>query len=210
MKDNQIQQVRVCLEEASEVCLKFEEELIEHFKMKDNPSSRIDHRIISISQPFDENMHSSDDFIIYYLMDDKLIGTVIYRRTEFNNAEVTMITTSSRYTRLAGVQVDTGITLKIPEIKYSKYFAMPWEDHLKVYDIYSSIYGTSQSSERISERGGFGVIEAFELIPGKIMELEVWFSHGHSYPKNDDEWGKIKFFLNDDKSTISYKILKKE
>ena len=72
------------------------------------------------------------------------------------------------------------------------------------------MYGESQSPERISERGGFGVKESFELKWGEITEIEVWFSHSVSYPKNDSKWGKIKFMVNKEENTISYKILENE
>jgi hypothetical protein len=36
----------------------------------------------------------------------------------------------------------------------------------KAYEVYSSKYGTSQSLERLAERGGFGLGELDEFVPG--------------------------------------------
>jgi len=34
-----------------------------------------------------------------------------------------------------------------------------WAAHLRAYAVYSNIYGTSQSEDRIAQRGGFGAEE---------------------------------------------------
>jgi len=39
-----------------------------------------------------------------------------------------------------------------------------WKEHLLVHEKYAKKYGTSQSAERIAERGGFGFREATELL----------------------------------------------
>ena len=39
-----------------------------------------------------------------------------------------------------------------------------WETAEKIYDLYSKLYGTSQSLERIAERGGFGWDEVENII----------------------------------------------
>ena len=97
---NSIKQVRVCLEEIADVVNKFRDEVIEEFNFA--PSAEhyceIQRRGIGINFELGENIHRSDDEITYYLKDDRLIGCVIIRRTEFNNAEITMFTTEERFT----------------------------------------------------------------------------------------------------------------
>ena len=95
---NSIQQVRVCLEEVSSVINKFIDECIELFDLK-NPkiiSKEIQYRGIGLKNEFQENIKRSDDEIIYILKEDKMVGCIIERRTEFNNAELTLITTENR------------------------------------------------------------------------------------------------------------------
>lgn len=95
---NSIQQVRVCLEEVSSVINKFIDECIELFDLK-NPeiiSKEIQYRSIGLRNEFQENIKRSDDEIIYILKEDKMVGCIIERRTEFNNAELTLITTENR------------------------------------------------------------------------------------------------------------------
>ena len=96
---NSIKQVRVCLEEIGDVLNNFLDEIIEefHFKNSEKHTCEVQRRGIGINFAFGEEIHRSDDEIIYYLMDDKLIVCVIVRRTEFNNAEITMITTEERF-----------------------------------------------------------------------------------------------------------------
>ena len=46
-----------------------------------------------------------------------------------------------------------------------------WDEHLSAYAVYASKYGTSQSAERIAERGGFG-FEEFVMLMGH--EPKTW------------------------------------
>ena len=95
---NSIQQVRVTLEEVSSVIYEFIDECIELFDLK-NPeiiSKEIQYRGIGLRNEFQENIKRSDDEIIYILKEDKMVGCIIERRTEFNNAELTLITTENR------------------------------------------------------------------------------------------------------------------
>jgi hypothetical protein len=96
---NSIKQVRVCLEEIADVVNKFRDEVIEEFNFA--PSAEhyceIQRRGIGINFDFYEKIQRSDDEITYYLKDDRLVGITIVRRTEFNNAEITMITTEERF-----------------------------------------------------------------------------------------------------------------
>lgn len=39
-----------------------------------------------------------------------------------------------------------------------------WEEHLAAYAGYSGMYGTSQSAERLAERGGFGYRELVDFL----------------------------------------------
>jgi hypothetical protein len=94
---NTIKQVRVTLEEVATVVNEFETQVIQEFDMKSNPSSEIQYRGIGIQYGHGENIRRSDDEIIYDLKDDKLVGILIEPRTEFNNAEITMITTENRF-----------------------------------------------------------------------------------------------------------------
>lgn len=51
---------------------------------------------------------------------------------------------------------------------YNAYYPsckITWDAHLEAYKAYSHRYGTSQSAERIAERGGFGDNELDEFYP---------------------------------------------
>lgn len=100
MKNNTIKQLRVCLEEVGDIVNDFIEEIINDFKLKEAYSKgeevEIQYRGIGIKDDFRENIHRSDDEIIYILHQDKLVGIIIERRTSFNNAELTLIKTSKR------------------------------------------------------------------------------------------------------------------
>ena len=93
---NTIKQVRVCLEEIADVLGRFREEVFEEFGFFDNHTCEVQRRGIGINFAFGEEIHRSDDEITYYLKDDKAVAISIIRRTEFNNAEITMITTEER------------------------------------------------------------------------------------------------------------------
>ena len=93
---NSIKQVRICLEEITKVINEFEAEVIELFDLPHNSTSEIQDRAIGIRGAFQEEIHRSDDRIIYYLKEDRALAYLIIRRTEFNNAEITMITTQER------------------------------------------------------------------------------------------------------------------
>jgi len=43
---------------------------------------------------------------------------------------------------------------------------IPWPMAELAYDVYSSRFGTSQTLERLAERGGFGAGEMDALLPG--------------------------------------------
>jgi len=43
---------------------------------------------------------------------------------------------------------------------------IPWPVAELAYDVYSSRFGTSQTLERLAERGGFGACEMDALLPG--------------------------------------------
>ena len=96
---NIIQQVRVPIENIADVVNKFSENVCDEFNMvnSENHYCEIQHRGIGINFEFGEDIRRSDDEITYYLKDDTLIGCVIIRRTEFNNAEITMFTTEERF-----------------------------------------------------------------------------------------------------------------
>ena len=95
---NSVEQVRVCLEEIGQVLIGFEERVINEFKMTENFTSEIQTRVIGLNHEFGEKIQASDDKIVYYLMDDKAVGMAVVRRTSFNNAEITMLTTEPRKT----------------------------------------------------------------------------------------------------------------
>jgi len=96
---NSIKQVRVCLEEIADVLNGFRDEIVKEFGFTNTEKHyfEVQHRGIGINFAFGEEIHRSDDEITYYLMDDKLVGCALIRRTEFNNAEITMITTEERF-----------------------------------------------------------------------------------------------------------------
>ena len=96
---NSVKQVRVCLEEIADVVNNFRDEMFEEFELKNTKKHycEVQRRGIGINFAFGEEIHRSDDEITYYLKDDRLLGCVIVRRTEFNTAEITMITTEERF-----------------------------------------------------------------------------------------------------------------
>lgn len=96
---NSVKQVRVCLEEIADVLDKFRDEIVKDVCSTEtkNHSFEVQHRGIGINFEFGEKIQRSDDNITYYLKDDKLIGCTIVRRTEFNNAEITMIMMEERF-----------------------------------------------------------------------------------------------------------------
>ncbi len=100
MKNNTIKQLRVCLEEVADIINNFIEEIIQDFKLREaygrGEEVEIQYRGIGIKGDFKEDIHRSDDEIIYILHQDKLVGIIIERRTSFNNAELTLIKTSKR------------------------------------------------------------------------------------------------------------------
>ena len=50
-----------------------------------------------------------------------------------------------------------------PDYKLGGYIT--FEAHLRAYAIYSAIFGTQQSAERLAERGGFGASELDTFYP---------------------------------------------
>lgn len=42
--------------------------------------------------------------------------------------------------------------------------SVTWTEHLEAYSGYAQRYGSSQSAERLAERGGFGYYEMAELL----------------------------------------------
>ena len=100
MKNNSVKQVRVCLEEVAGIINDFIEEIIEYFKLREaykkGEDVEIQYRGIGINNDFHEEIHRSDDEIIYILYQDKTVGMIIERRTSFNNAEITLIKTARR------------------------------------------------------------------------------------------------------------------
>jgi len=49
---------------------------------------------------------------------------------------------------------------------------IPWGVAERAYEVYSKRYGTSQSLERLAQRGGFGGGELDDMIPGWREEVE--------------------------------------
>lgn len=99
VSENIVIQERRCLEEVASTVNPFIDEVIEQFNMKDKNviAKEIQYRGIGLRGDFGENIHRSDDEIIYILKEDKAVGLIIIRRTEFNNAEITMIKTEERF-----------------------------------------------------------------------------------------------------------------
>lgn len=48
---------------------------------------------------------------------------------------------------------------------------IPWEVAEMAYEEYKARYGTQQTLERLSERGGFGVWEVIDLLAARIKRL---------------------------------------
>ena len=93
---NQTKQIRVTLEEIADVADDFEQAVISAYDFFNSPNCEIQRRGIGIKYDFREEIRRSDDWVEYLLKDDKAVGIIICRRTEFNNAEITMITTDER------------------------------------------------------------------------------------------------------------------
>lgn len=96
---NKVIQKRRCLEEVAITINPFIDEVIEQFNLKDKSivAKEIQYRGIGLKGDFGENMHRSDDEVIYILKEDKTVGLIVIRRTEFNNAEITMVKTEERF-----------------------------------------------------------------------------------------------------------------
>lgn len=96
---NKVVQVRRCLEEVATTINPFIDEVIEQFNLKDKSivAKEIQYRGVGLKGDFGENIHRSDDEVIYILKEDKTVGLIVIRRTEFNNAEITMIKTEERF-----------------------------------------------------------------------------------------------------------------
>lgn len=73
------------------------------------------------------------------------------------------------------------------------------EEHLKIYDGYTD----SQTAERISERGGFGMKEAIKEYGWKTPV--IWVSKRKEYPANDDDWEKYELVYDTETDTVSIK-----
>lgn len=103
---NRVKQVRVCLEEVADVIRKFRDEVFDEFAFVSSEwhICEVQRRGIGINFAFGEEIHRSDDEITYYLKDDKAVAMTIIRRTEFNNAEITMITTENRQFKMTSKQ----------------------------------------------------------------------------------------------------------
>lgn len=100
-------------------------------------------------------------------------------------------------TRLAPIQADIAFG-KVPQLKNSSYAAIPWDEHIEIWKNY---YGSSQTAERIAERGGFGIREAAKYY--KINPIVVWFSKSNECPQTDEDWIKVKItFYFDDKKIL--------
>ena len=93
---NSIRQIRVPLEFIGEEIEKFREEVFTEYGFGNNPCCEWQRRGIGINFAFGEEIHRSDDEIMYFLKEDKAVAMLIIRRTEFNNAEITMIMTDER------------------------------------------------------------------------------------------------------------------
>ena len=67
--------------------------------------------------------------------------------------------------QISGEQRKTAPFQKTDYNKYYPSHRIHWKAHLEAYKAYSQRYGTSQSAERIAERGGFGDNELNEFYP---------------------------------------------
>lgn len=108
-------------------------------------------------------------------------------------------------TRKAHIQIQTNLYAVGLDITYS---IIPWCEHERIFnEHYAPKYGTSQSAERINERGGFGVEEAIML--GYDNPLVIWVA-GKNYPKKDSDWTKLALKFNFEKNTYRWRILTEE
>ena len=103
----------------------------------------------------------------------------------------------------ARIQIDFNYTAL--GIKFS-YACVPWVEHLRMYELYASEYGRSQSAERIVERGGFGVKESVGF--GYDNPLVIWVAG--KYPEKDSEWTKVALMFDIEKKTYRFRILTEE
>ena len=105
-------------------------------------------------------------------------------------------------TKLASIQLDFRYW-DFPELKNIRYASIPWEEHLKIYSGYC--YKTGQTAERISERGGFGVIEAIKYFGWETPV--IWVSSQKEYPASDEDWDKYKLVYDTESDTVSIERL---
>lgn len=105
-------------------------------------------------------------------------------------------------TKLASIQLDFRYW-DFPELKNIRYVGIPWEEHLKIHSGYCD--KTRQTAERISERGGFGVIEAIKECGWKTPI--IWVSNQKEYPSSDDDWEKYKLVYDTESDNILIKRL---
>lgn len=57
-------------------------------------------------------------------------------------------------------------------IRHDQDNSIPYEVAEEIYKEYSTRYGTSQSLQRIGERGGFGKMEAIRLLFERVKRIE--------------------------------------
>ena len=86
-----VKRICVTLEEIADVVEQFEQSVISEYDFYNSPFCEIQHRGIGIKNAFQEEIHRSDDEILYYLKNDDMVAMLVVRRNEFNNAEITMV-----------------------------------------------------------------------------------------------------------------------
>lgn len=103
--------------------------------------------------------------------------------------------------RTARMQSDFNITGEIGGVKY-QYIKIPWVEHLEIYKYY---HDSSQSAERINERGGFGVREAAYM---GYNPLVFWCIY--DYSEKDSDWIKVAIKFDKEDHSYQYRILTEE
>ncbi len=76
--------------------------------------------------------------------------------------------------RMFPIQADfIGEERRIPSERLPAH-QVPWKVAERAYDVYSHIFGTDQSLERLAERGGFGWIELTVFLVARRWPKKEW------------------------------------
>jgi len=105
------------------------------------------------------------------------------------------------------------VQVSLSKIKRAHPLRIPWSIAEKAYSVYASRFGTSQSLERLAERGGFGACEMDEYYPDwikesdRIKELEEKHRVVNNYRKIDYKKWQDKVKELEEKCKLYEKVM---